>query len=125
VKDTIKEHNLDFIAVLEMGRSNFSSPFLNNPSDGFDYQWYCVPPLGRLGGILVGIDAEILSVQDVIVGDRCAKFYVTKKSDNFKWVIVAVYGAAQDEHKADFLAELLRLSEKEALPLLVGEDFNI
>jgi hypothetical protein len=38
---------------------------------------------------------------------------------------VAVYGAAQDEHKADFLAELVRICENEPLPLLVGGDFNI
>jgi hypothetical protein len=42
----------------------------------------------------VGINADTLSVQDVIVGDRRAKFNVTPRSDNFKWVIVAVYGAA-------------------------------
>jgi hypothetical protein len=32
----------------------------------------------------VGIHVETLSVQDVVVGDRCAKFYVTSRSDNFK-----------------------------------------
>jgi hypothetical protein len=73
----------------------------------------------------VGINAETLSVQDVIVGDRCAKKFVTNKSDNFKWAILVVYGAAQDEHKADFLAELVRICENEPLPLLVGGDFNI
>jgi hypothetical protein len=36
---------------------------------------------------------------------------------------MAVYGAAQDEHKAEFLAELVRLCENETLPLLVGGDF--
>jgi hypothetical protein len=38
---------------------------------------------------------------------------------------VAVYEAAHDEHKADFLAELVRICEDEPLPLLVGGDFNI
>jgi exonuclease III len=36
-----------------------------------------------------------------------------------------VYGAAQDEHKADFLAEMVRICENETLPLLVVGDFNI
>jgi hypothetical protein len=40
------------------------------------------------------------------MGDSCAKFYVTSKLDNYKWGLVAAYGAAQDEHKTDFLAEL-------------------
>jgi exonuclease III len=38
---------------------------------------------------------------------------------------VAVYGAAQDEHKPEFLAELVRICEEEPLPILVGGDFNI
>jgi hypothetical protein len=61
----------------------------------------------------------------VVVGDRCAKFYVTSRCDGFKWVIVTVYGAAQDEHKADFLAELVWVCENISLPLLVSGDFNI
>lgn len=36
-----------------------------------------------------------------------------------------VYGAAQDEHKAESLAELVRICEAETLPMLVGGDFNI
>jgi hypothetical protein len=30
VKDTIREHKLDFFAILETGRFNFSLPFLNS-----------------------------------------------------------------------------------------------
>jgi hypothetical protein len=81
--------------------------------------------MGRSGGILVGLNVATLSVQDITIGDRCAKFYVTSKNDNFKWALLAVYGAAQDEHKADFLAEIVRICENETLPLLVGGDFNI
>jgi hypothetical protein len=36
-----------------------------------------------------------------------------------------VYGAAQDEHKPKFLAELVRVCEAETLPKLIGGDFNI
>jgi hypothetical protein len=38
---------------------------------------------------------------------------------------VAVYGAAQDVNKPDFLAELVRIRESESLPMMVGGDFNI
>jgi hypothetical protein len=125
VKDAVREHKLDFFAILETGRDNFSNPFVNNLAGGFDFQWLCLPPIGRSGGMLVGINASSISVQDIIVGDMCAKFYVTSTCDNFKWVIVVVYGATRDEHKADFLAELVRLCENESLPMLVGGDFNI
>jgi endonuclease/exonuclease/phosphatase family metal-dependent hydrolase len=34
-------------------------------------------------------------------------------------------GAAQDAHKIEFLAELVRTCESESLPMLIGGDFNI
>jgi hypothetical protein len=71
-------------------------------------------------GILVGVNASSLEVQQVVAGDRCVKFYVKSKVDHFRWALVAVYGAAQDEHKPEFLAELVRICENEALPILVG-----
>jgi hypothetical protein len=59
------------------------------------------------------------------MGDSYAKFHVTSKLDNYKWGLVAAYGAAQDEHKTDFLAELARIRDNEPLPIMVGGDFNI
>jgi exonuclease III len=125
VRETISEHKLDFFAILETGRDNFSTPFLNNISGGQDFQWYCLPPIGRSGGILFGINTTSLSVQKVVAGNRCVKLFVKTKSDQFCWALVAVYGAAQDEHKPEFLAELVRICEEENLPILVGGDFNI
>jgi hypothetical protein len=125
VRETIFEHKLDFFAILETGRDNFSTPFLNNISGGQDFQWYCLPPIGRSGGILIGINSALLTVQRVVAGDRCVKFFVESKADHFRWALVAVYGAAQDEHKPEFLAELVRICEEEPLPILVGGDINI
>jgi len=125
VEETIRENKLDFFAILETGRSNFSAPFLSFLSGGSDFQWYCLPPQGRPGGILVGINNASFRVHNVISGDHCAKFYLSSKVNNFKWALVAVYGAAQDEHKPDFLAELVRICEDDPLPMLVGGDFNI
>jgi hypothetical protein len=45
--------------------------------------------------------------------------------DGFEWSFMAVYGAAQDVQKPPFLAELVRMCEKQTLPMLVGGDFNI
>jgi hypothetical protein len=38
---------------------------------------------------------------------------------------VLVYGVTHDTHKPEFLVELLQICENEALPMLVGGDFNI
>ena len=125
VKETIKERKLDFIALSETGRDNFASPFLNNLSAGFDFVWFCMPPHGRSGGMLIGVNDATILVKNVDVGDYCVKLHVKSKCDGFEWVLVSVYGAAQDDHKPNFLAELVRMCENEPLPLLVGGDFNI
>jgi hypothetical protein len=125
VKEAIREHKLDFIALLETGRSNFSIPFLNQLAGGNNFSWFCLPPHGRSGGILVGINSDTLQVLKVSTGDFCVKLHIKCKRDGFEWILVPVYGAAQDMHKAEFLSELVRTCESETLPMLVGGDFNI
>jgi hypothetical protein len=53
------------------------------------------------------LNAQTLKVKNVFVGDRCVKFHLATKSDNFEWSLVVVYGAAQDAQKGEFLAELV------------------
>jgi hypothetical protein len=125
ISETIREHKLDFIILLETGRSNFSGPFLKHLFGGLDFLWYCLPPHGRSGGILVGINMETILIQKVESGDFCVKLFVKSKLDGFEWILVGVYGAAQEALKPDFLAELVRICETETLPMLVGGDFNI
>jgi hypothetical protein len=49
VKEAIREHKLDFIALLDTGRSNFTIPFLNQLAAGYNFSWFCLPPHGRSG----------------------------------------------------------------------------
>jgi hypothetical protein len=49
-------------------------------------------------------------------------FTVKNKCDGFRWVLMAVYGAA---HKDSFLAEFVNTCSSQTLPLMVGGDFNI
>jgi exonuclease III len=58
-------------------------------------------------------------------GDYCVKLSITSKVDGFEWLLVSVYGAAQDKNKYEFLAELVRTCESETLPMLLAGDFNI
>jgi hypothetical protein len=121
----VKTHKLDFIVISETGRESFSVPFLNNLATSMDYSWFCLPPRGRSGGILTGINNASLVVTKVITGDFYIKIHLKIKRDNFEWALVAMYGAAQDRHKPAFLAELVRIYENETLPLMVGGDLNI
>ena len=124
VQEEIREHKLDIVALLETERSNFAAPFLRGLAIGRNYSWYCLPTRGRSGGILVGINNDTLCVKRVDAGDFCVKFHL-RSNDGFEWNFVAVYGAAQDEHKYPSLAELARICDNNALPIMVGGDFNI
>ena len=104
---------------METGRSNFSVPFLWKLAGDRDFSWFCLPPHGRSGGILVGVHNLSLSVTRVDTGDFCVKFLL-RSSDGFEWNFVAVYGAAQDEQKHLFLSELARICESQSTPILVG-----
>jgi hypothetical protein len=125
VKEAIREHRLDYIALLETGRSNFTVPFLRYLSCGKEFSWFCLPPQGRSGGILVGINNSTLKVNNVVNADFCVKLSLKSKRGGFEWVLVPVYGAAQDSLKHEFLSELVHLCEAEPLPLLLAGDFNI
>jgi exonuclease III len=125
VKESIREYALDFIALQETGRSNFAIPFLNLLDGPFNFSWFCLPPQGRSGGILVGVNSDTLDVLKVTTGDFSVRMHMKCKRDDFEWNFVPVYGAAQDSQKPDFLAELVRMCDNQDLPMLVGGDFNI
>jgi hypothetical protein len=116
IKETVKDQKLDFIVISETGRPSFSAPFLSNLATGMDYSWFCLPPRGRSGGILAGINNASLMVTKVISGDYCVKFHLKIKRDNFEWALVAIYGAAQDRYKPSFLLSLLEFLRTKHFP---------
>ena len=100
---------MDFLALSETGRANFSIPFLTHLAAGLDFAWFCLPPHGRSGGMLMGFNCATIQVKLITAGDFSVKFHLRSKCDGFEWLLVSVYGAAQEENKAAFLSELVRL----------------
>lgn len=125
LSDITKEQKLDFIALLETCKRDFSNACLKNICGGKDFLWHWTRPKGRSGGILLGVNLEFFDVSSIDEGDFYVKFHVRNKENAFQWILVAVYGAAQEEYKEDFLTELVRSCRKESLPILIGGDFNI
>jgi hypothetical protein len=68
---------------------------------------------------------EVFDIGSIDEGDFYVKFRLRNKADGFLWVLIAVYGAAQVEHKEAFLTKLVQTCAKESNPVLVGGDFNI
>jgi len=68
ISEAIREQNLDFVAVMETGKKDMSRVNLNRLSGGADYIWHCLPPRGRSGGILLGINALNLELSLIVEG---------------------------------------------------------
>jgi exonuclease III len=118
--DTTKENQLDFVAIMETKRNNFTVSELAHFHANKNYTWNWSPTRGRSGGILLGVNIENFDVQGVVLGNFHVKLHLKNKIDNFEWVLVAVYGAAQDEEKCIFLQELVQTCRVENLPIMVG-----
>jgi hypothetical protein len=125
IADCCRDHNLDFVAISETGKRDYSSSLLNHLSGGIDFEWVSHPPRGRSGGILVGVRADTMEILASSDGEFHIKLHVRNKADNFTWSLVAVYGAAQEEFKADFLCEMVNLAKDNPHTILIGGDFNL
>jgi hypothetical protein len=91
-EESIKDHFVDFIALLEIGRSKCGVPFPVDLVSGHEFSWYLLPPRVRSGGIFVGINTKTLTVKRVDNGDFFVKLVIRSKFDGFGWALVPIYG---------------------------------
>ena len=68
ISDAIKDHKLDFVAVMETGKQDLSRSNINRLSGGADFIWHCLPPRGRSGGVLLGINSTALDLSIIVEG---------------------------------------------------------
>ena len=108
------------MAISETGRREFSQTILDRLSGGIDFMWHSHPPRGRSGGILIGMRVDTMDILAVADMEFYIKLHICNKDDNFVWTLVAVYGAAQEAFKADFLRELVNLAKDNPYPILIG-----
>jgi len=125
ISEAIRDQQLDFVAVMETGKQDMSRSNLARLSGDVDFIWHCLPPRGQSGGILLGINAMVLELSFLVEGKFFIKFHLRNKCDDFKWILMAVYGPAQEEFKSPFLSELVRTCQQNPYPTLIGGDFNI
>jgi len=55
----------------------------------------------------MGINQDCFEVENIVDGDYHIKFVLRNKIDGFRWALLSVYGAAQEEQKENFLSELV------------------
>jgi hypothetical protein len=64
-----REHRVDFIALMEMGRISFSESNLRHFCGGVDFLWHLMPPRGRLGGMMLGVNSGVYDIRAIDEGD--------------------------------------------------------
>ena len=69
ISDAVKEYNLDFIAVMETGKKDMLRSNLARLSGGADFLLHCLPPKGRSGGILLGINEDSFKLSLIVEGE--------------------------------------------------------
>jgi hypothetical protein len=67
--------------------------------------------------MILGINLMSFDIGEIEEGEFFIKFKLCDKVDGFQWVLVSVYGAAQEENKEALLTELANLCAKETLPI--------
>ena len=74
IAQCIRDHNLDFVAISETGRQDFLVSVINRISGRLDIHWYCYPPWGWSGGILLSVNSSSMNVLAASDGDFHVKF---------------------------------------------------
>jgi hypothetical protein len=108
---------------METGKQDMSGTNLNQLSGGVYFIWHCLSPKGRSGGIFLELKATSLDISMIVEGEFYIKFHLCNKLDNFKWILMVVYGPAQDNFKIVFLSELVRACQQNHLPTIIGQRF--
>ena len=84
-----------------------------------------MPSRGKSGGLLSGINIDLLDVGSFCEGKFILQMDLWDKQLNQKWNFLNIYGAAQEVDKNEFMAELARFCSNNKNPYLAGGDFNI
>jgi hypothetical protein len=90
-----------------------------------DFLWLWNPSKGKSGGILVGIKKELYDVGSFKQGQFMLQVNLWDKQNHVKWNLLVVYGAAQEENKTNFLAELSHLYFSSVESILIVGGLNI
>ena len=92
---------------------------------GNEFDYVCLPALGRSGGVCVAWRRDTWAVSDRV----CRTFSVTValapiESTSCPWSLCAVYGPVRDEFKEEFLNEIRAVKSSAPGPFLICGDFN-
>jgi hypothetical protein len=104
---------------MEKGRDCFSESTLRHLSGGVDFFWHTMPPKGRSGGMILGVNLTIFDIGDIDERDFYSKFRLRNKPDVFVWSLFVVHGPAQNDLKSAFLVEMANMCSAESRAFII------
>jgi hypothetical protein len=82
IANCCRDYYLNFVAISERGKQDYSQSFLDRLCSGINFQWFSCPPRGRSGGMLVGLRSDTMVVL-AFDGEYHIKLIVRNKANNF------------------------------------------
>jgi mannosylglycoprotein endo-beta-mannosidase len=90
-----------------------------------DFLWFWQSARGHFGGLIVGVKSEMFEVEEYRKEDYFLGVLLRQRVTNFRFWFVNIYGPAQHDFSEAFIQELSIFCANEALPVLLGGDFNL
>jgi len=94
LKDLIHEHNFHFIGLQETMLENVDDKILRKIDPNGVYLWKWIPARGKSGGILSGVNTDLMEEGSFFEGKYILQMNLWDKQMKVKWNLVTVYGAA-------------------------------
>lgn len=119
------DHGVHFIGLEETMKQEYTDAWFRSISGPKHFIWQQLSPSGKFGGLLLGVNADVMEVLQVGCGDHYIRMQVLDRKSKCKTNLIVVYGPAQPENKDHFLAEFSQLCYSLSDPSIIGGDFNI
>lgn len=83
--DLIVKHQINVVCLQETIKQNFTARELASLARGQEMYWNWVPPEGRSGGLLLGVNSDLLEVLEYKCGKFCQVMKLKDRESNFSW----------------------------------------
>lgn len=101
---SVMELGCQFIGLVETMKHDYSDTWRRGISGPRTFHWQHVPPVGRFGGLLLGVNNDSFSVINSELGAHFIRFLIQDKVSRKLWNLAVIYDPAQINHKEEFLA---------------------
>lgn len=120
VANHVLQDDLDVVAIQETIKQDCNDKVLKDMAGNKNLLWLWTPARGHFGGMALGINSDLLEIEQSRSLHYSVWALVRNRLSNFRFWVVCVYGPAQHELSADFILELSDMCSTVELPVVMG-----